>query len=198
MPASQQGQSNAQIAVRQGNRIQTKSGKGRRLATRYGLTSHRLTPADEDSLSEWRLTGVQHAPLILGITHLLIAITCMALSTKQSLSSFSDNPLSARPWFSLSTLCGRHLALHAQRLELPTPYFFRILCVYLALAGALWTWFGQTVAGRHVRHADRRRADHAMAPGIAMRTIVSISSPPLALVNTIVSTFAAFVLPTRR
>ena len=24
--------------------------------------------ADEDSLSEWRLTGVQYAPLILGIT----------------------------------------------------------------------------------------------------------------------------------
>ena len=35
--------------------------------------------SDEDALCEWRLAGVQHAPLILGVTHVLIAIACVAL-----------------------------------------------------------------------------------------------------------------------
>src|SRR3954451_10295904 len=48
--------------------------------------------ADEESLSDWRLVGLQHAPIILGITHVLVTITCTLLSTKHSFSSLSDNP----------------------------------------------------------------------------------------------------------
>jgi len=149
--------------------------------------------ADEDSLSEWRLTGVQHAPLILGITHLLIAITCMALSTKQSLSSFSDNPYLPALLVLALDIGTATLLFTRQRLNIPPHTSFRILCVYLALAGALWTWFGNSVAG-DTFVAPIAAAPTAMAAGIAMRTIASISSPPLVLVNTIVSIAGCFLL----
>ena len=55
-----------------------------------------------------------------------------------------------------------------------------------AAAGILWTWFGHAVVGRRLRDADCRSTGRDGA-GIAMRAIVSVSSPPLALVNLIVS-----------
>jgi diguanylate cyclase (GGDEF)-like protein len=149
--------------------------------------------ADEDSLSEWRLTGVQHAPLILGITHLLIAITCMALSTKQSFSSFGDNPYLPALLVLALDIGTATLLFTRQRLNIPPHTSFRILCVYLALAGALWTWFGNLVADDTFL-APIAAAPTAMAAGIAMRTIASISSPPLVLVNTIVSIAGCFLL----
>ena len=59
--------------------------------------------------------------------------------------------------------------------------------------GRLWTWFGQTVADDVFAHSVRRRADSDQR-GIAMGAIVSINSPPLALVNMILSAFAGSVL----
>jgi hypothetical protein len=35
---------------------------------------------DEESLCDWRVVGLQHAPLIVGVTHLLITIPCVVLS----------------------------------------------------------------------------------------------------------------------
>ena len=47
----------------------------------------------EESLCEWRLSAMQHAPVVLGITHLLIAATCICLSTSFHYGSLSDNPV---------------------------------------------------------------------------------------------------------
>src|SRR5437763_1071622 len=49
--------------------------------------------SDEDSLSEWRIAGLQHAPLLLGATHLLIAVACVVLSVAHQFRLFADNPL---------------------------------------------------------------------------------------------------------
>src|SRR5260221_9506925 len=34
----------------------------------------------EAALSDWRVATLEHAPLLLGVTHLLIALTCVLLS----------------------------------------------------------------------------------------------------------------------
>src|SRR5438045_999512 len=47
----------------------------------------------EESLSEWRLAGLQHAPLLLGVTHLLFIATCAALAATQQYCLCRDNPL---------------------------------------------------------------------------------------------------------
>ena len=69
----------------------------------------------------------------------------------------------------------------------------RGLCLYLIAAGLLWTWFGQAVAD-DAFSAPIAATQIVMCAGIAMGAVVSISSPPLALVNTITAAIAAIVL----
>ena len=51
-------------------------------ALTFDIVAHET--ADEEALCEWRLTAMQHAPLVLGVTHLLIAIACVVLSSSLS------------------------------------------------------------------------------------------------------------------
>jgi diguanylate cyclase (GGDEF)-like protein len=80
-----------------------------------------------------------------------------------------------------------------ERFEFGPHAAFRFLCIYLAAAGLLWTWFGYTVSDDKFV-TPLAAAPVAMAAGIAMRTVVAISSPPLVLVNLIVSVAAAALL----
>src|SRR5579884_3049068 len=149
--------------------------------------------SDEEALCEWRLTGVQHAPVILGVTHLLITIAYTFLAAHFSYSSFSDNPFVAAVSVIALDVSAAALLLAKKRLELSPHTAFRLLCVYIGLAGVLWTWFGYTVADDKFI-TPIAAAPVAMAAGIAMRAIVSISSPPMALVNVAVSIGAAALL----
>ena len=49
--------------------------------------------SDEESLSEWRLAGMQYAPLILGVTHLMISVAYIVLSPALKFCWCFDNPL---------------------------------------------------------------------------------------------------------
>jgi len=149
--------------------------------------------SDEESLCEWRVAGLEHAPLILGVTHLLITVACVFLSATHSYLSFTDNPL-VPSLLTIAVDCVMAALLYARdRLNLAPQTVSRILCAYLALAGILWTWFGFTVSDDSFV-TPLAAAPIAMAAGIAMRAIVSIGSPPLALVNMIVSIVAAVLL----
>ena len=147
----------------------------------------------EESLSEWRLAGLQHAPLLLGATHLLVAATCVALAASRQHHSFSDNPLI--PGTLVIALDGVAAALlfTRARFNVSPHTVIRALGVYLVLAGMLWTWFGLTVADDQFV-TPIAAAPIALATGIAMRTIVSMNSPPLAILNMAVSVAAAVVL----
>src|SRR3982750_3278103 len=148
---------------------------------------------DEDALCEWRLAGVKHAPLILGVTHVLIAVACIVLSKHHTYSSLADNPIISASLVTLFDAATAALLLTRNRWSLAPHTIFRILCAYLLTAGLLWTWFGYAIAD-DVFVAPIAAAPIAMAAGIAMRTIVSISSPPLALVNMLVSIAATVLL----
>jgi len=147
----------------------------------------------EESLCEWRLSAMQNAPVVLGVTHLLIALTCVVLSKSLSFSSISDNPLIAAAVVLALDVAAAGLLFLRKRLELAPHTVFRLLCVYLALSGLLWSWFGSTV-GDDAFVTPLAAGPIAMTAGIAMRTIVAVNSPPLALANLIVSTFAAALL----
>jgi diguanylate cyclase (GGDEF)-like protein len=147
---------------------------------------------DEDSLCEWRLAGVQHAPLILGVTHLLVAITCFALSSGSGSGIAHNQYVPAAIVIALDAATAA-LLLMRSRLSLAPHTIHRILCAYLALVGVLWTWFGYAV-GDDTFLTPIAAAPIAMAAGIAMRTIVSINSPPLALVNMVVSVAGTLIV----
>ncbi len=149
--------------------------------------------SDEEALCGWRLTGVQHAPLILGLTHLLITAAYALLAKELHYSSLLVNPfLPALLVISLDAGAAA-LLMAKERFEFGPHAAFRFLCIYLAAAGLLWTWFGYTVSDDKFV-TPLAAAPVAMAAGIAMRTVVAISSPPLVLVNLIVSVAAAALL----
>jgi diguanylate cyclase (GGDEF)-like protein len=160
-------------------------------ALRFDVTTPETS--DEEALCEWRLSAMQHAPLILGVTHLLITIACVVLSATPSFATLSDNPLIPSLLVLALDAGAAALLFTRQRLGLAPHAVFRLLSVYLAVAGVLWTWFGFTVADDHFV-TPLALAPIAMAAGIAMRTIVAVSSPPLALVNMIVSIASAALL----
>src|SRR4051794_16916854 len=149
--------------------------------------------SDQEALCEWRLSGVQHAPLILFATHLLIAVACMFLTAESHYSSLADMPIVPAALAVTLDLAATALLLMRERLSWGPHSFFRLLCCYLATTGLLWTWFGYTVADDSFV-TPLLPAPVAMACGIAIGPIVSVSSPPLALVNMVVSIFAAVLL----
>ncbi|MGN6058972.1 MAG: putative bifunctional diguanylate cyclase/phosphodiesterase [Sphingomicrobium sp.] len=149
--------------------------------------------SDEESLCEWRLAGMQHAPMILGVTHLMIALAYVFLSPKLQFCFCMANPLIPAMLAIMVDGTIAALLFSRKRISVSPHGVFRLLCAYLAIAGLLWTWFGWAIADDPLV-VPIAAAPIAMAAGIAMRTIVSISSPPLVFANMVVSIAAAIVL----
>ena len=149
--------------------------------------------ADERSLADWRVAGLDLSAVLLGFTHILITGAYVLLSSSLKFCACFDNPLIpsglaiALDGAAAAALLGRH------RFNFSPHVVVRWLCAYVALSGLLWTWFGQTMLDDKFI-VPISAAQIVLVTGISMGTIVSISSPPLALVNAVVATFAAVVL----
>ena len=151
--------------------------------------------SDERSLSEWRVAGLDYMAILLGFTHLLFTAAYLVLTSSIPIRFGFDNPLIP----SVLTLAVDGAACAAllgrRRFNFPSHVVVRSLCVYIALSGLLWTWFGQTVQD-DAFVMPVSAAQIILSAGISIGTVVSISSPPLALVNAAVSTISAIVLGT--
>ena len=151
--------------------------------------------ADEESLAEWRIAGFDQIAILLGVMHLLIVVGCVLLSAGSSKPAWWDQPL-IPAFLTLALDAGTAAAMLTRHKTNPPPHtVVRGLCLYLAATSLTWTWFGQTVADDSFVIAISA-AQVAMVGGVAMGAIVSISSPPMALVNTVMSAFAGVVLAT--
>ena len=148
---------------------------------------------DEASLADWRVAGLAHAALLLGVTHLLITIACVFLLHSGGSGLSTDNPLiPAGLALALDAAAASALFLR-KRFNLHAQTIVRGLCIYVGSVGLLWTWFGQTVVD-DTFVTPIAAAPIAMCAGIAMGAIASIQSPPMILTNMIVSAFAAMAL----
>ena len=92
---------------------------------------------DEEALGEWRLSALQHAPLMLGLTHALITICYVLLSPALQTCACTDNPLIP----SLAAIgvdsATAGLMFARKRIGMAPQRVFRLLCVYLAVTGLL-------------------------------------------------------------
>jgi len=149
--------------------------------------------SDERSLADWRVAGLDLIAVLLGATHLLIAAAYVVLSQKLQFCVCLDNPLIPSGLVILLDTIAMGALLARHRFNFPSHVVVRSLCVYIAASGLLWTWFGQTVEDDAFT-TPIAAAQIILCAGISMGTIVSISSPPLALVNAVVATLAALVL----
>src|SRR5690349_25109796 len=82
--------------------------------------------SDEESLCDWRLAGMQHAPLILGVTHLLITIAYLVLTPKLALCFCLGNPLIPSTLVILVDGAVAALLFARKRLSLPPHGIFRL------------------------------------------------------------------------
>ena len=149
--------------------------------------------SDDATLADWRVSGLDHVAVLLGIAHLLITATCIFLSPSLAYSSWFDNPLIPSSLVIALDIGVAVALLTRNRFNLAPHNVVRSLCLYLALSGVLWTWFGFAVADDAFT-APIAAAPIALTAGIAMGAIVSVNSPPLAVVNTLVAAFAAIIL----
>ncbi len=140
------------------------------------------------------LPAFEHAPLMLGVTHLLITIACVLLSLRSAASAAARQSADSRSAGHRARRVAA--ALHAEARTVRVRVAHRGPRA-LRLCRAASACFGPGSARRSPTIAfvtPIAAAPIAMCAGIAIGTIVSISSPPLALVNAVVSALAAIDL----
>jgi diguanylate cyclase (GGDEF)-like protein len=175
--------------------VENVGGEAQTVSIREALWFGLRTPetSDEASLSDWRVGGLDHVALLLGVTHLLIIGACTALFQTRGFGISSDNPLVPAALVILCDIVAAALLMNRKRLNLSSHTVVRGLCVYLAIVGVLWTWFGVSVQDDAFIYPIAA-APIAMSAGIAMGAVVSIQSPPLIITNMLTSAFAAIML----
>jgi len=148
---------------------------------------------EELALAEWRVSGMQPIALLIGATHLLLTLTCIALSPTLTGHTLVDNPLIPSTLAVLIDVVAASALFARSRNAIAPHHVVRALCFYLAITASLWMWFGVTVSD-DVFSVPIAAAPLAVASGIAMGAIASVNSPPLAVLNMVLSILAAACL----
>ncbi|MEO6256956.1 MAG: EAL domain-containing protein, partial [Sphingomicrobium sp.] len=143
---------------------------------------------DDHSLSAWRIAPLDHSALMLGVTHLIAAITLLVLYPERSPVASLASPVI--PMGLLLALDGvAILALHCRnRLGLAPHSIIRALAGYLGAVGILWVLIGLAISGEADGEA---MAILVMGGGVTMSAMVAVNSPPLAISNLIIMTLGA-------
>jgi diguanylate cyclase (GGDEF)-like protein len=149
--------------------------------------------ADESSLSAWRLASLEHAGLLLGATHLVAGCLFVIHNWNLGFALSLSNPLLLLLPLLLLDGAAAFLLRHRDQLQIAPHTLVRGLCVYMAIVGLLWAAVGHAMI-------DSAIASHLSVPvfaigaGLTVAAIVSVHSPPLALIYLVVSTLSAIVL----
>ena len=172
----------ARFAVSDGDGI------NKRASARDALTFDLRAPetSDDDHLAAQRVAMFELAPALLGATHLVWGLACLLLHPAALFQSLSINPLV--PVIGVLLLDGLAFAgmRVRDRLGISPRNLSWALCAYIGLSGALWMAYGLTL------NSDAHLASPgfialAFGAGLGAATIVSISSPPVAIVNALVA-----------
>ena len=147
---------------------------------------------DEESLTAWRVAGFQHAPLLLGLTHFLVALASIALHPDEALIASIANPLLPISLILLLDAVAAVGIYCRNRLQVAPSTMVRALCAYVGATGMLWVIFGAAVLKQS--HSGHESAvPLALAAGVTVTAIVSVRSPALALVNMFVAVTGALI-----
>jgi diguanylate cyclase (GGDEF)-like protein len=152
------------------------------------LTFDLRTPdtSDDDSLAAQRVAMFELAPALLGATHLVWGLACFLIHPMSIFAPIGCNPL----YPLISVLILDSLAIlalwHRDRIGLSARTISRGLCVYVGVSGALWMGYGLTLDCT-LHHTNAAFIALAFGAGLGASTIVSISSPPVAIVNALVA-----------
>ena len=137
--------------------------------------------SNDFALAERRINDWMFAPWLLLAGHLVI--TAALILQDRPTASWAA-VLSAIAPLGLSIIADAVaglIMLGSRRIQMAPHTITRLMCGYIALTGVLWTISGAGVRVLNIR--DAGFATVAMASGFFMRSIVSVASPPLAVIN---------------
>jgi len=139
------------------------------------------------TLAERRVDGWTFAPWLLLAGHLIIAATMFLQGRLTALRPPTSMfiPLSASLLVDLSAGL---VLLGWRRLQLAPHTVGRLMCGYLVVTGTLWTM--SSIASEKLNITDASFVILAIAAGFFVRSIIAVSSPPLAIINAAVALVA--------
>jgi len=179
----------ARFAVSDGDRI------NERASVKDALSFDLRAPdtADDENLAAQRVAMFDLAPALLGATHLVWGLACFLLHPTSISAPLRCNPL--LPLLAALTLDGlAFLTLwFRDRIGISPKTVSRGLCAYVGASGALWMAYGLTLDCT-LQQTNAAFVALAFGAGLGAATIVSISSPPVAMVNALVAMAGAFVV----
>jgi diguanylate cyclase (GGDEF)-like protein len=148
--------------------------------------------ADDESLVAQRVAMFDLAPLLLGATHLVWGLACL-LHCPISQTGLAGHPvLPVGLALLLDALAFVGLKFR-DRMGIPPRLVSRGLCAYVGISGALWMAYGLALnASPHV--SGTVFVALAFGAGLGAATIISISSPPVAFVNSVVAMTGALAV----
>ena len=179
----------ARFAVSDGDSI------NERASVKDALTFDLRAPdtSDDDSLAAQRVAMFELAPSLLGATHFVWGLACLLIHPIAAAKPFGTNPMV--PVLVVLLLDGLAFAgmWYRDRLGLSPRTVSAALCAYIGISGALWMAYGLTLeANSHITVSGFTAL--AFGAGLGAATIVSISSPPVAIINALVAMTGALVV----
>jgi diguanylate cyclase (GGDEF)-like protein len=179
----------ARFAVSDGDGISN------RATARDALTFDLRVPetSDDDNLAAQRVAMFDLAPAFLGATHLVWGLACFLIHPPSLFAPLSCNPLI--PLLSVLALDGLAFAglWFRDRLGLSPRTVSAGLCAYVGVSGAAWMAYGMTL-NCTLHGGSTAFIALAFGAGLGAATIVSISSPPVAIVNALVAMTGAIAV----
>jgi diguanylate cyclase (GGDEF)-like protein len=149
----------------------------------FDISDH--TESADLTLAERRLGAWGYAPWLLFAGHVATMLGfLLQIPPHPASSALLSTGLPIFASITADALAGC-LVLFWRKLRLAPHTLVRILCAYLAGTGMLWS-FGSAAAGS-AGLATASFVTVAMASGFLLRSVVSVPSPPLAVVNTAVA-----------
>jgi diguanylate cyclase (GGDEF)-like protein len=145
------------------------------------------------NLAERRVGGWFFAPWLLFAGHLIVASALLF----QSVASANVGPIASvfTPLILslVSDAAAGAVMLAWRRLQLAPHMVSRLMCGYIALTGVLW--MAASIATRSLHLPDPGFVVAAMVTGFFLRSIASIASPPLAIINAAIAIVATALFP---
>jgi diguanylate cyclase (GGDEF)-like protein len=146
------------------------------------------------SLAERRVGGWLFAPWLLLSGHMVLAAALLFGIGRGGLSA-ALAPVFTPLLLSIASDAGAGAIMLAwRRAQLAPHTVSRLMCGYIALTGVLWIAAGIGARGLHL--AEVGFASLALLSGFFLRSVASIASPPLAIINAVVAIAATAIFST--
>ena len=148
--------------------------------------------ADDDSLRASRVANLDHAAIILAVSHVLAGGTFVLLHASEGAGHLFRSAIPLILVLILDVIAG--VALHFRdRLGFKSNALVRGLCSYMVAIGVLWVFVASQATGpAHSGHWNLSLV--MIGSGALMAAVVGVSSPPLAIVNMATLIFGAVLL----